>query len=83
MLNPFQRNLRSPVDALPQLSTASGNRRQSRVLHCEGHERQALAYVYFEEESGRRTAASLLTRHEARRVAINIATLPDLLKRPQ
>ena len=29
---------------------------------------QTLAYVYFEEEPGRRTAAKLLTRDEARRI---------------
>jgi hypothetical protein len=30
---------------------------------------QALAYVSFEEETGRRAAAKLLTRDEARRIA--------------
>jgi hypothetical protein len=40
----------------------------------------AVTYVYYEEEPGRRTAANLMTKDGARRIAVNIVKLPELLK---
>jgi hypothetical protein len=45
------------------------------------HNGQAVAYVYFEKEPGRRTAAGLLTRDEARRIAGALTRLSDLLRK--
>ncbi len=38
-----------------------------------------LAFVYCEDEPGRRTTAKLLTRDEERPIALNVAKLPELL----
>jgi hypothetical protein len=42
---------------------------------------QKLAFIYFEEEPGRRAAAKLLTRDEAHRIAVNTTKFPELLRK--
>jgi hypothetical protein len=39
---------------------------------------QQLAYLYFENEPGRRSSAKLLTRDETFLIAVNIAKLPSV-----
>jgi hypothetical protein len=38
---------------------------------------QQLAYIYYEEEPGRRSAAKLLSKDEARRIAANLPGCPS------
>jgi hypothetical protein len=42
---------------------------------------QQLAYIYYESELGRRSAAKPLTKDEARRIAANIAKPLELFRR--
>ena len=50
------------------------------MLHRAQQDRQELAYVYFENEPGRRPAANPLTRDKVRRIGANIAKLPELVQ---
>jgi hypothetical protein len=46
------------------------------------HGGQQLAYVYFEDEPGRKSTTKLLSKDEARRIAVNVGKLPKPLRKP-
>jgi hypothetical protein len=49
-------------------------------LWCPTTTGQKLAYVYYEDQAGRRSAAKLLSKEKARLIAADIARLPRLLR---
>jgi hypothetical protein len=55
---------------------------QDACFVVRDHNGQQLAYVYFEEEPERRSAAKLLSKDEERRIAANVAKLSELLRKP-
>jgi hypothetical protein len=57
----------------PLPATLGGRRVEQRVL-LRDKNGQALSYFYFEDDPGRQTAANLLTRDEARRMAALLRT---------
>jgi hypothetical protein len=61
----------------PPFPVTMVDRGRRRLLHRARHDKQALAYVYYETEAGRRSSAELLTRDEAFLIAVNIAMLPS------
>ena len=62
--------------AIAAFAFAPGSAQAHDIVSVKDGSGQQLAYVYYEEEPGRRSAAKLLTKDEARRIAVKIAKLP-------
>jgi len=67
MILHWQRKTKLPAPS-PPLPAALSVEEQASCFVVRDHNGQALAYVYFEDAPGRRSATKLLEREEARRI---------------